>query len=167
MWELRFGWTELGIKKKAVVAAREKLGISYIFAEPRRFRQERKRRKDAAGRRTSYESSHDRVSDSHSILGLCPHVGFIFTKPLSDIREHELQRWWCSMSMEQGDKLHLAWSVDVQCDTCHVNNVSGVPKVAMSKVASTHTVALTEFASRSFLVKVHLKKKSGGRKTRR
>ena len=34
-------------------------------------------------------------------------------------------------------------------------------------MSSTHTVALIEFASRSLPVKVHLKKKSGGRKTRR
>jgi hypothetical protein len=42
--------------------------------------------------------------------------------------------------------------------------VSGFPKVARQKVAYTHTVALTKFASRTLLVKVHLKKKSGGRK---
>jgi hypothetical protein len=61
----------------------------------------------------------------------------------------------------------LAWSVDVQCDTCQLNIVSGLPKRAWTKSRSTHTVALTEFASKSLLVKVHLMKKSGGRKTRR
>ena len=52
----------------------------------------------------------------------------------------------------------VAWLVDVQCDTCQRNIVSGLPKVAWTKSRSTHTVALTEFASRSLLVKVHLKK---------
>ena len=52
----------------------------------------------------------------------------------------------------------VAWSVDVQCDTCQLNIVSGLPKVACQKVSSTHIVALTEFASRSLLLKVHLKK---------
>jgi hypothetical protein len=51
----------------------------------------------------------------------------------------------------------IAWSVDVQCDTCQLNIVSGLPKVACEKVSSTHTVALAEFASRTLLVKVHLK----------
>ena len=63
--------------------------------------------------------------------------------------------------------LSLAWSVDVQCDTCQLNIMSGFPEVAYQKVALHHTVALTELASRSLLVKVYLKKKSGGRKTRR
>jgi hypothetical protein len=43
----------------------------------------------------------------------------------------------------------VAWSVDVQCDTC---------QLTCQKFAYTHTVALTEFPSRSLLVKVHLKK---------
>ena len=41
------------------------------------------------------------------------------------------------------------------------------PDLTDVQVALTSTVALTEFASSSLPVKVHLKKKSGGRKTRR
>jgi hypothetical protein len=52
----------------------------------------------------------------------------------------------------------IAWSVDVQCDTRQLNIMSAFPKVECEKVASTHTVALTKFASITLLVKVHLKK---------
>jgi hypothetical protein len=53
----------------------------------------------------------------------------------------------------------VALSLDVQCDTCQLNIVSGVPKVASVKKWLTRILwPWTNFASKSLLVKVHLKK---------
>jgi hypothetical protein len=48
----------------------------------------------------------------------------------------------------------LAWTEDVHCDTCQLNIVSGLPKRACEKVASTHTVALTDSARRNMFLKM-------------
>jgi hypothetical protein len=50
--------------------------------------------------------------------------------------------------------LKVAWSEDVQCDTCQLNIVSGLLKRACEKVASTHTVASTDSASRNVFLKI-------------
>jgi hypothetical protein len=59
-----------------------------------------------------------------------------------------------------------AWSIACVCVHTAVCTHAAVDLLVCC-ILSTCTVSLTKFASRSVPVKVHLKKKSGGRKTRR
>ena len=124
--------------------------------------------REFSGRRVSSPSMRD------DWVQPAPHA----CQPKNTAAKTPLRRPWVSArpqtKLRTDRKLPVLYYISYGYVFPHTNHHSkksaragGDTSIIKSKFRSTSTVALIKFASRSLLTKLHLKKKSGGRKTRR